>query len=167
MLHIINVHTCTLIMCMCTFFICMLHSIYGMCAFRIWNVTILTRDKFTLPQVYIGACPGGHRPGTADTMPGCMHETLQHLVIGSWDRLQACRTRWQAARQGRGAPYVHARPTRWPRSGMCTCHIWNAICHIKNAICDILKCNVILPICDILHSLCGMLHLLCRTFFHM
>ena len=109
MLHIINVHTCTLIMCMLHSLYRMLHSIYGMCAFRIWNVTILTRDKFTLPQVYIGACPGGHRPGTADTVPACMHGTLQHHVRGGWDRLQACKTRWHAVRQGRDAPYAHAR----------------------------------------------------------
>ena len=101
-MHINNVHV--------AFFISHVtfHIQYGMCAFGIWNVTIPTRDKFTLPQVYIGACPGGHRPGTADTMPACMHGTLQHHVRGRWDRLQACKPRWHAVRQGRDAPYAHA-----------------------------------------------------------
>ena len=138
MLHIINVHTCTLIMCMLHSLYRMLHSIYGMCAFGIWNVTIPTRDKFTLPQVYIGACPGGHRPGTADTMPACMHGTLQHHVRRRWDRLQACKPRWHAVRQGRDAPYAHARGdvTALPRNRRY--HIKNVTCDIKNVTCTLL-----------------------------
>ena len=62
-----------LIMCMLHSLYRMLHSIYGMWGFRIWDVTISTRDKFTLPQVYIGAWPGGHRQELLiPCLPACM-----------------------------------------------------------------------------------------------
>ena len=128
---------------------CMLHSLYRMFTFniwyvrfQIWYVTIPTRDKFTLPQVYIGACPGGHKPGTADTMPACMHGTLQHHVRGRWDRLQACKTRWHAVRQGRDAPYAHAPGDVTAHTGNRTYHIWNVTCDIKNVTCTLLNAFV-------------------------
>ena len=139
-----------LIMCMLHSLYRMLHSIYGMWGFRIWDVTISTRDKFTLPQVYIGACPGGHKPGTADTMPACMHGTLQHHVRGRWDRLQACKTRWHAVRQGRDAPYAHARAeltSHIPKPHMpyMECNMWykNVHMHIINVhVCTLIICNI-------------------------
>ena len=150
MLHIINVHTCTLLMCMLHSLYRMLHSIYGMWGFRIWDVTISTRDKFTLPQVYIGACPGGHRPGTADTMPACMHGTLQHHVRRRWDRLQACKPRWHAVRQGRDTPYAHARAEltsyiRKPHMPYMECNMRykNVHMHIINVhVCTLIICNI-------------------------
>ena len=138
MLHILEVSHCIPI-CDILHSLCdMLHSVYGMCPFNMCDVRPPTRDKFTLPQVYIGACPGGHRPGTADTMPACMHGTLQHHVRGRWDRLQACKTRWHAVRQGRDAPYAHARGdvTALPRNR--TYHIKNVTCDIKNVTCTLL-----------------------------